>query len=160
MLDRIVYMELSAYVMTNKLLEPKQFCYKKGQNIQIALLNVIEDIQKAIEKQKITVLVLFDFSTAFDRIPHKLLVQNLNGHNWDSTEMVFQLLARKAPDSQKYWFRSNGLQIYSGGFPQESVLSPLLFCLFIVISRQSWNTANVRNTLMTRKSTCMPMPTM
>ena len=41
MLERIVYMQLSDYAMTNKLLGPKQFCYKKGQKSQTTLLNKI-----------------------------------------------------------------------------------------------------------------------
>ena len=61
-------MQLSAYVMTNKFLGPKQFCYKKGQNTQTALLNVIEDVKLAIEKRQIIV---------FDCITHKLLLQKL-----------------------------------------------------------------------------------
>ena len=48
LLERIVYMQLSDYVMTNKLLEPKKFCYKKGRNFQTALVNVFKDVILAI----------------------------------------------------------------------------------------------------------------
>ena len=56
MLEGIAFMYLLAYFKVNKLLGPLQFCYKKGQNNQNVLLNVIEDSKLAIEKRKITIL--------------------------------------------------------------------------------------------------------
>ena len=49
-LEPVVYMQLSEYVTTNKLLGPKRFCYKKGQNTQTALLGFIkvEDVIKEL----------------------------------------------------------------------------------------------------------------
>ena len=58
------------YCTVNKLLDARQTGFKKGHSTQIALLNVIDDIKRGIDKRKVTILVLLDFSKAFDLVDH------------------------------------------------------------------------------------------
>lgn len=96
-LERMVFLQLMAYVNRN-LLGPKQFCYKNGQNTQTALLNVLEDVRLAVEKRNVTLLVMFDFSKAFDCISHKLLLQKL--HSWVGLDIASQLSILPLPIAQ------------------------------------------------------------
>ena len=72
--ERIAFEQLLAHLEAQKHLTPRQACYRKGHSTQTALLGVLDDIRKAVDQRKVTLLTLFDFSKAFDCIPHKKLL--------------------------------------------------------------------------------------
>ena len=68
--ERLAYEQLLSYLELNKLFTPRQACYRNGHSIKTALLGVLDDIRKAMEQRKVAMQTLFDFSKAFDCIPH------------------------------------------------------------------------------------------
>ena len=75
-LEKIVHIQISDYLASNKTLDPLQTGFRKYNSTQTALLKLTEDIRAGIDSDKklITILLLFDFSKAFDTIsPTKLL---------------------------------------------------------------------------------------
>ena len=120
-----------SYVMANKLLGTRQFCYKKGQNIQTALLNFIKDFKLAIEKWKITIFVLFDFSKEFDYIPHKLLLQKLRkmGITGKVLKWFFNYLQGRAQSVKSTYGTPMGYRLVAAGVHQGSALDPVFACL-------------------------------
>ena len=77
-LERRAFTQLSEFVEANNLLGPFQSCYKKGQGTQTTLLGVLEETRLEIEDWKLTMIVLFHFTKAFDCNSHKLLLDKLN----------------------------------------------------------------------------------
>ena len=75
--ERIVQQQFMEFIEANKLLSSRQSCYKKGHSTQTALISVLDDAKWAVEKCMVTILVLFDFSKAFECIPHKALLTRL-----------------------------------------------------------------------------------
>ena len=45
------------------------------------LLGALDDIRKAVDIRKVTLLTFFDFSKAFDCIPHKKLLSKIRKYN-------------------------------------------------------------------------------
>lgn len=93
----------------------------------------MEDVRRGIDGRKLTVLVLFDFSKAFDSIPHGLLLAKLHSlgfsqHalNWTASYLRRRMQAVAGPDGEL----SSWLPL-DQGVPQGSVLGPLFFLLFI-----------------------------
>ena len=75
-LEKLVHDQISAFLASKKILDPFQSGFRPGHSMQKTLLKLMEDIRAGIdnEKQLLTILLLFDFSKAFDTIsPTKLL---------------------------------------------------------------------------------------
>ena len=76
-LEKVVHEQISGYLSSKKILDPYQSGFRQLHSTQTALLKLTEDIRAGIDnsKQLLTILLLFDFSKAFDTIsPSKLLL--------------------------------------------------------------------------------------
>lgn len=132
-LELLVHNRLRDYLEKHGLLDPCQAGYRSGHSTQTALLGVLENIRQAIDDRKITILILFDFSKAFDTISHDILLRKMKNINcsdnalkWFFTYLHDRIQAVVDDGGRvSEWVRSNA------GVPQGSVLGPLLFSLFI-----------------------------
>lgn len=77
MLKRLVYMEITEFTNVHNLIDEFQSGYKTGHSTQTSLLRLNEDVRKAIDYRLVTILVLFDFSKAFDTVCHVTLLRKL-----------------------------------------------------------------------------------
>lgn len=64
------------FCTANKVIPDFQCGFRKNFSTMVALTNVIDDIISATDQKLVTVLILLDFSKAFDTINHELLVRN------------------------------------------------------------------------------------
>ena len=58
---------------------PCQYGYRAGHSTETALIKVQSDILLNMDQQKVTQLVLIDFSPAFDTVDHDILLNIMNG---------------------------------------------------------------------------------
>lgn len=77
--EKVVHDQLVKYLEDNALLDPYQCGFRWGHSTQTALLKLTNDIGYNMDTRKVTLLVLFDFSKAFDMVPHDILLQKLTG---------------------------------------------------------------------------------
>ncbi|CAK1588724.1 unnamed protein product [Parnassius mnemosyne] len=77
-LEACVHKQLSQFISCHNLLSPLQSGFRPGHSTVSALLKVTGDIRAGIEDTKVTVLVLVDFSNAFNTISHDLLISILS----------------------------------------------------------------------------------
>ena len=69
-------MQVANWVETNHLFDPRQAGFRAGHSTQHALLRILDDVRRGIDERSLTILILVDFSKAFNTVPHlKLLVK-------------------------------------------------------------------------------------
>ena len=76
-IEKLANIQIVAYLIEHNFLDPYQSAYRKNHSTQTALLKLCEDIYDIIDDSEITLLVLLDFSKAFDTVNHKLLLAKL-----------------------------------------------------------------------------------
>ena len=73
-LERIVHGQLVNFLNANKFLDPLQSGFKAGHSTHTALVKVTDDIRLAMNNTQLTILVLLDFSSAFNSVDFDILL--------------------------------------------------------------------------------------
>ena len=69
-IEKVVALQLVDYIDSNGLCEMFQSAYRTNHSTKTALIRVYNDIALSIDSRKSVVLVLLDFSAAFDTVDH------------------------------------------------------------------------------------------
>ena len=133
MLEKIAHDQIREYLDKNRILDPLQAGFRWHHSTQTALLKLTDDIRMARDKKQLTLLILFDFSKAFDTISPSKLLGKLCLLGFSRTALLWiksylqgrtqMVITNKGSNSE--YVETNF------GVPQCSVLHPLLFCLYV-----------------------------
>ncbi|CAG4937950.1 unnamed protein product [Colias eurytheme] len=137
-LEKIVHKQLMDYIEKENILPDRQSGFRKRKGTTTAVTDVMDDILCAQDEGKGTVLVLLDYSRAFDTINISLLLSKLTYYglspstiNWFNSYLSnrTQRVSVAMEDGSN---RLSDCKTVTKGVPQGSILGPLLFILYIV----------------------------
>ena len=83
--EKVILKQLSEYIERTSIYNSTQSGFRKGHSTQTLLLKFRDDIQKALNKNEITMSVLIDYSKAFDTIEHETLIKKLVNLNFSNS---------------------------------------------------------------------------
>lgn len=86
--EKLLSVQMISYVEKNELLDSTQSGYRQFMSTQTALINVIDEAKWAADDRKVTNLVLFDMTKAFDMVDHSILLEKLRNKFKFSIEAV------------------------------------------------------------------------
>ena len=127
-----MYKRLYTFLNNNNIIYNLQFGFRQQYSTSHALINITENIRKALDGGNIGYRVFVDLQKAFDTVDHQILLAKLYhyGIRGVSNDCFKSYLSNRNQYVSINGFDS-GLTSINHGVPQGSVLGPLLFLLYI-----------------------------
>ena len=131
-LEKFIYKRLYAFPDYNNITYDLQFGFRQEYSTSHALINITENIRKALDDGNIGCGVFVDLQKAFDTVDHQILLAKLNhyGIRGVSNDWFKSYLSNRNQYVSINGYES-GLAAINCGVPQGSVLGPLPFLLYI-----------------------------
>jgi hypothetical protein len=135
-LEKVVAEQMTEYLESNGILPSKQSGFRKGRSTSTALADVVDDILAAQDIGEGSLLVLLDFSRAFDTIDTTLLLSKLAFYGFDYLTLKWFNSYLTGRSQYVKICKDDGSELVSRslpvvrGVPQGSILGPILFIVY------------------------------
>ena len=130
--EKLMHSRVYDFLEQNRSLYDMQFGFRPGRSCEHALLVAKNEILSALNKKQTALLLLVDYSKAFDLVDHNILLHKLwhygirgKAHDWFRSYLSNRTQFVSIED------RISNTKGIRYGVPQGSVLGPLLFILYI-----------------------------
>ena len=131
-LEKLMYKRLYTFLNKNNVIYNLQFGFRQQYSTSHALINITENIRKALDDGNIGCGVFVDRQKTFDTVNDQILLAKLN--NYAICRVSNDCFKSYLSNHNQYVFikgYGTGLASINCGIPQGSVLGPLLFLSYI-----------------------------
>ena len=148
-LEKLMYKRLYTFLNKN-IIYNLQFGFRQQYSTSHPLINITENVRKAIDDGNVGCGIFLDLQKAFDTVDHQMLLAKLNhyGIHAVSNDWFKSYLSNCNQYVSINGYES-GLAALNCGIPQGSLLGPLLFLLYISDLNQAIKSAKFTTLLMT-----------
>jgi len=131
-LEKIARKQIEQHLQNFNILNNNQSGFRPGKSTGTALLSVIEEARLAMDHGEVTIIVLLDFSKAFDSVDHDILLAKLKILGFGATTLQwFSSYLSERQQKVVFGDRVSRVLPLARGVAQGSVLGPLAFLIYV-----------------------------
>ena len=141
--EKIVFDQLYDYLITNGLLFESQYGFRKQHSTELAAIELTDRIRREMNQDEIPFFVFLDLSNAVDTLNHNILLSKLESYGIKSIALQwYKSCLTQRQRFVEYQGACSSTRELETGVPQESVLGPFLFLIYVwtiyIPSVSSW----------------------
>ena len=130
--EKVVLKQLLHYIESNNLYKDTVNGFRKGHSTGTALVKLRDDIKRALASGEVTLIVLVDFSKAFDTIAYDKLISKMHQQGFSKSFLKWTLnYVGCRSQYVNFDAKSSNIETARFGVPQGSILGPILFNLYV-----------------------------